>query len=96
MPKGYIVSNVHPGGASPPKEYAEAFNRLFAKYGARRLISSADIDQREGRLNLGRLLVLEFPDKRSAVAAYEEYMRDVLPLNPRPNKRELFIVEGAD
>jgi uncharacterized protein (DUF1330 family) len=96
MPRGYVFTNVHPTGSPAPPEYSEGFRRVFAKYGARRLISTGQIEHREGKLDIGRLLVFEFADKASAVAAYEEYMRDVYPLNPRPNKRELFIVEGVD
>jgi uncharacterized protein (DUF1330 family) len=97
MPKAYIVANIHPtGAASPPPEYFEGFRRVLAKHAGKRIIASNDIDYREGKLGIGRLLVIEFADKPTAVACYEEYAKDVVPLNPSKFKRELFIVEGAD
>ena len=97
MPKAYIFANIHSTGApSPPPEYFEAFRKTLEKHAARRIISSNEIDHREGQLNTGRLLVLEFADRATAAAFYEDYKRDVVPLNPNKPKRDLFIAEGVE
>ena len=97
MPKAYLIANIHATGAPPPPpEYFRAFQEGLKKFGARRVIGSNEIDHREGKMDIGRLLVLEYADKATAVAALEEYLRDVMPLNPNKPKREMFIVEGVE
>ena len=100
MPKGYMIVISHPNAAGtftmPPPEYFEADQRVVAKHGGRRLVLSREIEQREGNSDVAGLMVIEFPDKSAAAAAYEEYMRDVYPMIPHLNKREIFIVEGLD
>ena len=52
------------------------------------------IDQRKGNLNLGRLVVVEFSDKAMALAAYDDYAKEVMPLRPG-GTLDAFIVEGT-
>jgi len=40
-------------------------------------------------------VVVEFADRATALAAYEEYVEDVIPLRP-DGTSDLFIVEGTE
>ena len=59
------------------------------------LIGTEQIDRRIGDLNFGRLVVVEFSDRATALAAYEEYVEDVMPLGPGGTS-DLFIVEVTE
>jgi uncharacterized protein (DUF1330 family) len=96
MPKAYIINNAAKRSDIPaPPEYLAKFREGLVRLKGRVLIGTEEIDWRKGNLNLGRLVVVEFADKASAVAAYEWYMRDVAPLRPG-GTIDMFIVEGIE
>ena len=95
MPKAYIIVNAARRDAVPASpEYLGKFNDALAKHGGRVLVGTETIDRRVGALNPGRLVIVEFADKPTAVAAYEEYKRDAMPLRPG-GTLDLLIVEGV-
>jgi len=57
--------------------------------------SAEQIDRRICDLNFDRLVVVEFADRATALAAYEEYVENVMPLGPGGTS-DLFIVEGTE
>ena len=95
MPKAYIVvkavrrEDVPAWGA-----YLDRFRETLASHKGRVLIGTEQRDRRIGELNFGRL-VIEFADMATALAAYEEYVEDVIPLRP-DGTSDLFIVEVTE
>lgn len=96
MPKAYILVNAARREDVPaPTVYLERFHKLLAIHGGRVLIGTEQIDQRKGDLKLGRLVVVEFAHKAAAIAAYDEYTKEVMPLRPGGTS-DLLIVEGTE
>ena len=96
MPKAYIIVNAARRDALPASpEYLTAFRDGLIKHGARVLVGTEEIDRRVGELKLGRLVVVEFADKAAAVAGYEAYKSEAMPLRPG-GTLDLIIVEGTD
>jgi uncharacterized protein (DUF1330 family) len=93
MPKAYIVVNRRKWTPAPAA-YVEKYREGLATHGGRVIVSTADFDVREGRTNFDRFVMVEFADKASAIAAYEDYHREVAPLLG-PVDRDMFIVEGT-
>ena len=95
MPKAYILVNAARREDVPaPTAYLERFREVLATHGGRVLIGTEQIDRRKGDLKLGRLVLVEFSDKAAALAAYDEYAKEVMPLRPG-GTIDLFIVEGT-
>jgi len=92
MPKGYIVV-IRRNWKPAPAAYSEKYRQLLANGGGRVIVSTADFDVREGSTKFDRFVMVEFPDKASAVAAYEQYHAEVAPLLGTVD-RDMFIVEG--
>lgn len=96
MPKGYIVANNRPRpDFTPPPAYREQFNKVLADHNGKVIISSRELDVRQGKPNYSRLVVVEFPDKAAAEAAVAQYAREAAPFLGNID-RELFVVEGTD
>lgn len=95
MPKGYIIANNRPRPESPTPAYREQFNKVLADHNGREIIRTRDLDVRQGKPNYTTLIIVEFPDKASAIAAVEQYQRDAAPLLGQID-RELFVVEGVN
>lgn len=95
MTKAYILVNAARREDVPaPTAYLERFREVLGTHGGRVLIGTEQIDRRKGNLTLGRLVVVEFADKAAAVAAYDQYVKEVMPLRPGGTS-DLFIVEGT-
>lgn len=95
MPKAYILVNAARREDVPaPPAYLERFRETLANHRGRVLIGTEQIDRLKGDLILGRLVVVEFSDKAAALAAYEEYAKEVMPLRPGGTS-DLLIVEGV-
>lgn len=92
MAKGYIVV-LRRDWSPPPAAYADRFRQVLAIHVGKVIISSGDMDVREGSADFNRFIVVEFADKATAVAAYEQYHREAAPLLG-PVDRDMFIVEG--
>ena len=96
MPKGYIIANNRPRpNFTPPPAYREQFLKVLADHNGKQIIRTVNFDVRQGKPNYAALIVVEFPDKASAIAAVEQYTRDAAPLLGEID-RELFVVEGID
>ena len=95
MPKTYIVVNaVRREDVPASGAYLDRFQETLVAHKGRVLIGT-QIDRRIGDLNFGRLVVVEFSDRATALAAYEEYVEDVMPLGPGGTS-DLFIVEVTE
>ena len=93
MPKGYIVV-MRRNWKPAPAAYSEKYRQMLANSGGRVIVSTGDFDAREGNTKFDRFVMVEFADKASAVAAYEQYHAEIAPLLG-PVDRDMFIVEGA-
>ena len=93
MAKSYIVVNRR-HWSPPPAAYVERFRHVMATHAGKVIISSGDMDVQEGSKKFDRLVVIEFADKITAVAAYEQYHREASPLLG-PVDRDMLIVEGV-
>ena len=98
MPKAYIVVNAARRDVIPASEYFSAeslarFREMLAAHNGRVLVGTEEIDRRVGGSSLGRLIIIEFADKATAVSATEAYMRGWMPLRPG-GTLDLVIVEG--
>lgn len=95
MPKAYILVNAARREDVPASTaYLERFREALATHGGRVLIGTEQIDRRKGDLKFGRLVIIEFADKAAALAAYDEYTKDVMVLRPGGTS-DIFIVEGT-
>ena len=95
MPKTYIVVNaVRREDVPASGAYLDRFQETLVAHKGRVLIGTEQIDRRIGDLNFGRL-VIEFADMATALAAYEEYVEDVMPLGPGGTS-DLFIIEVTE
>ena len=96
MPKAYIVVNaVRREDVPASGAYLDRFQETLVAHKGRVLIGTEQIDRRIGDLNFGRLVVVEFSDRATALAAYEEYVEDVMLLGPG-GASDLFIVEVTE
>lgn len=96
MPKAYVVVNAARRENVPASAaYLDRFRETLAAHRGRVLIGTEQIDRRIGDLNFGRLVVVEFADRATALAAYEEYAETVMPLRPGGTS-DLLIVEGTE
>jgi uncharacterized protein (DUF1330 family) len=95
MPKAYIIVNAARRDELPASpEYLATFRDGLVKHGGRLLVGTEEIDRRVGELKIGRLVIAEFADKAAAVAGYEAYRNEAMPLRPG-GTHDLIIVEGT-
>lgn len=77
-------------------EYLERIDATLAPFGGKFLVHGAESDVREGDWS-GNLVVIEFPDKASAVAWYESpAYREIIPLRADNSDGTVFLVNGVD
>jgi uncharacterized protein (DUF1330 family) len=77
----YIISRVSISDAETMSAYMQAAPETVEDFGGRYLVRTADITPLEGSADYDRVVVLEFPDRESALGWYnsDEYrhLRDV-------------------
>ncbi|MCR9134668.1 MAG: DUF1330 domain-containing protein [Alphaproteobacteria bacterium] len=66
----YIVSRVSIEDSAAMKDYMADAPATVAAYGGKYLARTPDIEVLEGDADYNRMVVLEFPDKKSALAWY--------------------------
>jgi uncharacterized protein (DUF1330 family) len=92
---GYLIANIEVTDPAGFAKYREQVEPLIAKFGGRYLVRGSELDHREGRLPVHRLVVLEFPSLAEARRFYEsaEYA-PVMKLRTDSSKSDLALVEG--
>ena len=92
---GYLIANIEVRDAELFAKYREQVAPLITKFGGRYLIRGGELDHREGRLPVARLVVLEFPTLEQARKFYEsaEYA-PLLKLRTDGTKSDVALVEG--
>lgn len=66
----YIVSRVSIEDSAAMKDYMADAPATVAAYGGKYLVRTPDIEVLEGEADYNRMVVLEFPDKKSALDWY--------------------------
>ena len=91
----YVIFDVRTVDREALKPYIEkAFDTLIP-YGGRLVARTSNIEVREGDWRPNRLLIIEFPDVKSARDWYEspEY-QEILPIRLSATEDQMIIVEG--
>ena len=94
--KGYLVANIEVKNAAGYDAYRKAAEHLVVKYGGQYLVRGGKVDELEGEMNAGRLVILEFPSLADAERFYRspEYC-DVIKLRQQNAGTHMFLlVEG--
>jgi len=68
----YIIANIRVTDAESYKGYVAEVPALIAKHGGKYRVRGGATTMLEGDWTPGRLVVLEFPDRDSALAFYED------------------------
>lgn len=92
---GYLIASIDVHDPEKFAQYRDEVAPLIAKFGGRYLIRGGELDNREGRLPMKRLVVLEFPSLAEARRFYEspEYA-PLLELRASCTQSDLALVEG--
>ncbi|HET9903341.1 MAG TPA: DUF1330 domain-containing protein [Xanthobacteraceae bacterium] len=92
---GYLIANIEVRDPAAFAEYRTRVAPLIARFGGRYLIRGGEIQHREGRLPVERLVVLEFPSLADAQRFYEsaEYA-PLLELRAACTRSDVALVEG--
>ncbi len=94
--KGYLVANIDVKNHEGYEAYRKAAEHLVKKYGGHYLVRGGKVDELEGEMKAGRLVILEFPSLADAERFYRspEY-RDVIKLRQQnATTHMLLLVEG--
>jgi uncharacterized protein (DUF1330 family) len=97
MKKGYIVANLKIENAEGYEAYRSQVRDMIERHGGNILVRGGQVEVREGTLERGRVIVIEFESMDAARAFYEspEY-QEIVPIRQRNADGLLFLVEGAD
>lgn len=97
-PKGYLLVNIDIHDMAAFEDYRSRSVPYVQSRGGKYLVASGDFDHREGKLDLARLVIIEFPSLAEAKAAYDDphYRSEILPHRLRAANNQLLIVEGRD
>ena len=97
MKKGYIVANLKIENAEGYEAYRSRVREIIERHGGNILVRGGKVEVREGTLERGRIIVIEFESLERARAFYDsdEY-QEIVPLRQRNSDALLFMVEGAD
>jgi uncharacterized protein (DUF1330 family) len=92
---GYLIASIDVHDPETFAKYRDEVAPLIAKFGGRYLVRGGELDHREGRLPVKRLVVLEFPSLAEARRFYEspEYA-PLLKLRAGCTHSDLALVEG--
>jgi uncharacterized protein (DUF1330 family) len=92
---GYLIANLEVHDPETFAKYRDQVAPLIAKFGGRYLVRGGELDHREGRLPVQRLVVLEFPTLAEARRFYEsaEYA-PLLKLRADSTTSDVALVEG--
>lgn len=97
MKKGYIVATLRVEDPHGYEAYRSQVRDMIERHGGNILVRGGQVEVREGTLERGRVIVIEFESLDAARAFYEsdEYQA-IVPLRTRHADGVLFLVEGAD
>jgi uncharacterized protein (DUF1330 family) len=96
--KGYLVANIDVKNPEGYEAYRQAAEHLVHKYGGYYLVRGGKVDELEGEMKAGRLVILEFPSLTDAKRFYRspEY-RKVIHLRTDNSTTHMFVlVEGYE
>lgn len=91
----YVIARMDVHDPAAYAEYASQTVAIAEKYGGRFLVKAGEMQQLEGT-GPERHVVVEFPDKPSALAYYNspEYQK-ILPIALANATRDIVVVEGV-
>lgn len=91
----YIVSRVSIEDAAAMQDYMADAPATVEAYGGKYLVRTPDIEVLEGEADYNRMVVLEFPDKQSALAWYhsEDY-RDLREARWKAASAHIVVLPG--
>jgi uncharacterized protein (DUF1330 family) len=93
--KGYLIANIDVRDPKAFAEYREKVAPMIARFGGRYLVRGGTLRNVEGKLDLKRLIILEFPSLAEAERFYdsEEY-RPLIELRTSCTVSDVALVEG--
>jgi len=93
----YAIGHLHDVNVGPDVvEYLQRIDETLAPFGGRFIIHGGPVTVMEGSWS-GDLIVIAFPDRRSAHAWYESpAYQQILPLRTRNSRGDVFFIEGVD
>jgi uncharacterized protein (DUF1330 family) len=92
----YIVSRVKVLGAEAMHWYMDAAPATVAAFGGRYLVRGNDVQALEGEWEHERMVVVEFPDKASALAWYQsDIYRPLRELRQSNAEAVILLAEGV-
>ena len=91
----YVIADVKLHDPDAYKAYAAEVPALIAKHGGRYLVRGGAVDVLEGEWTPARLIVLEFPDRESALRFYDDpaYQR-LKGIRMATSSGNLIVVDG--
>jgi len=92
----YLFANIEITHPAAFEEYRTDVHAVIAAYGGRYLVRGGAVEQLEGDMPAGRLVIVEFPDMTQLKAFYGsvEY-RALLAIRQRAARTNLLAVEGV-
>ena len=97
MKKGYIVANLKVEDADGYEAYRSRVREIIERHGGNILVRGGQVEVREGTLERGRVIVIEFESMDAARAFYDSAdYQEIVPIRQRHADGLLFLVEGAD
>lgn len=92
----YIVSRVRILGAEAMQRYMKEAPATVAAFGGRYLVRGNDVQALEGAWEHERMVVVEFPDKASALAWYQsDIYRPLRELRQSNAETVILLAEGV-
>ena len=93
----YVIVNLDIRDPEGIKDYQKHVPETIQAFGGRYLVRGGSFDTLEGALPAERVVVLEFPDSKTAKAWYESpAYQGILPLRLRHSTAKFFtVVEGV-
>ena len=97
MAKGYVIATLKVEDATGYEAYRSRVREIIERHGGRILVRGGRTEVREGTLERGRVIVIEFESLERARAYYEsDDYRAIVSGRQRNVDTLLFLVEGAD
>tara|TARA_Y100000588_G_C14109928_1_gene862562 strand:- start:485 stop:772 length:288 start_codon:yes stop_codon:yes gene_type:complete len=91
----YIIAQIDINDADLFRKYGEKVSAVVERYGGRYIVRGGSIDNLEGALSRGRLVVIEFESQEAAKLWYNspEYA-PLIELRQKSSEGEVVVVEG--
>ena len=91
----YVIAQIDITDPDLFKKYGEQVSTVVQRYGGRYIVRGGSMDNMEGALARGRLVVIEFESREAAKRCYTspEYA-PLIELRQKSSEGEVVIVEG--